>query len=547
VRAYWWVPVRELQGDFLQPTDNSLVLRHNEQTNAQAEERAMEQLRQHWHALERFLEEADRVNATQERIFPELGMIIATKVCWDGMKMYRTSSPTAARAHGPSQAGLYATGLCGNRSLLFKNGTAVLGTEVVRHLYGSSQPVSAHLPLFHYFYPYMPRPEVHEMRSYQHRFCAMPLPDDPEMVWQPGHDNNAVEWIEGLYAISDEHHENVGHLNRDVQFVAQWMAFTRFSSDAYLQRVAPSGVLWVTRHGWGSSEHAETITRGIFEAQWGLNVLRDPRTRKCFSAIAQKAVKDPGTAQSRTILRQAALNYCNLSADATHLRPHYVLLVHRNSTHRWLANEERVVRDLKELSRRHGLDLIVKDFATLSFCAQVRLLSESAVVVAAHGAFLGNAPYMHPRAVVAELFYLASEDDSADPTLAGTAGSLVSQGQPYVLVNITRTTCHPSTAKAKWIQGSCGLYVPSELTKAIEYMLTTADDGREHRRAPRPISPFSHLFSQLWPPPPPARTPPVPRPYPASEAHFTPHIAKATGARLAPSPSLRYISPVSCS
>ena len=262
----------------------------------------------------------------------------------------------------------------------------------------------------------------------RHDYCFAPR------EWGPRDDDNQTAWLGGLSLVGSERHAiNFNHFNRDVLF---WNRVLRSEKAAAARRAVghadgPSAgrvqrlvVADPDDLSEWSLHHVRAVLPATLRARllWSaagrhralrrkreLSVAVPPPARTvCFDALAEKVKAYSGDRDDLSAMRVRAFDYCGVPRDTV---PSELVLEVRgrsNSTSRRVSNAAELSVFLEEYARRE-LCLRYSEvvFSTLDYCGQVRAVAKAKMLVGIHGQGLTNAVFLHPDAVLVELFTAA--------------------------------------------------------------------------------------------------------------------------------------------
>ena len=240
---------------------------------------------------------------------------------------------------------------------------------------------------------------------------------------------------EGTVVILNELHgnSNIGHASRDAMFLANVVMnhgknITRIIVDDPLPHQKSA---FAHRH-----DSLRAITLGRLDPsliQFGHKTEPPWVSRNTI----QKAFSWPGDQETAKFYRSQAYAYCHVEHDCNADTKYVMIEDHGGRVRQW--NQKLEVDNLvKSQSWAKNLTLIHHSFDNTTFCEQVRIMSETAVMIAPHGAAIaGNCIFMRDRSVIVELGYMYtdwSQTSTYDPIGAASANIEMSKiiGRSYV-------------------------------------------------------------------------------------------------------------------
>ena len=215
---------------------------------------------------------------------------------------------------------------------------------------------------------------------------------------------------------TERHSSNLNHFNRDVLFwhrvVRRWPTLVARLLARDLDALAE----------WSASHLRATVPRELVDGllwshdpkhQSGAGVARKrnvssalvPATRYvCFEAIGEKVDIYTGDWDDRAALRASALHYCELPADEAPAELVLEVRGEANTTTRRVANRRQLSSFLSAVARASCLTFREVVFSALDYCGQVAAVARARILVGIHGQGLSNSIFLHPDALLVELF-----------------------------------------------------------------------------------------------------------------------------------------------
>ena len=256
----------------------------------------------------------------------------------------------------------------------------------------------------------VPCAEVSSRTFQRHDYCFAPK----EHASAPANDTT---WLRGLTLFATERHSsNLNHFNRDVLF---WHRVVRRWPDAVTRLVARDSDPLAD---WSAGHLSAVLPPRLVESLlWshdpkhlsGIGVARKrnisstvaPNSKYvCFEAIGEKVDIYSGDRDDRTALRASALRYCKLPAEEP---PGELVLEVRgetNTTTRRVVNRRQLSNFLSGVARAACLTYREVIFSALNYCGQVAAVARARILVGIHGQGLSNSIFLHPDALLVELF-----------------------------------------------------------------------------------------------------------------------------------------------
>jgi len=220
----------------------------------------------------------------------------------------------------------------------------------------------------------------------------------PFKVRDVAENHNSVE--EGITILLEELHasNNIGHASRDALFLAH-----------VLQHVKPARIIVSDPISKSiPNEHRRMSIMALRESSnpkpeiyfFDGNLKSLPQTTSCFELILRKATPFAGFGQARDFYRAAAYSFCKLSA----LEMNIILVEQHVGSREW-DNPDYIEQTIREQEWAKPYQVVSKKLNHLTFCQQVELFARSKVAFLHHGAAAeGNSPFMHPSALLVEIF-----------------------------------------------------------------------------------------------------------------------------------------------
>ena len=194
---------------------------------------------------------------------------------------------------------------------------------------------------------------------------------------------------------------SLSHMARDIGLLAEIEYDDIISIDGIIANYSWSQMSAVTQ------DMVKLATLGKFEKNSNVYMVEKvPIMPTCYSGILQKAVGRPGHPRSWNAVTENARRECNIIDP----EEAYDIVILQRDVHRRDFEESELddlMQTVKSLlgSQSSKMSIRQASFDKATFCEQVRILTNSAVFIAAHGqAVAGNIHYLNTNGLFIELF-----------------------------------------------------------------------------------------------------------------------------------------------
>lgn len=477
-----------------------------------------------WEELKRWVKNARSMSGGQQRLFPELDLLVSTRACV-GPEVEVPWFLLAGKdgsATSWEEIAAEAGAICGQGKLVNDELASKLGRRV---LMPCKQPVPG--GGWHKLEPY--GLELMESCGLSEGFpgssdchCGT---QDCRSLRTPGTNccrgmHTGLEW-RGLGILTGELRTNIAHFARD----ALWL-HSLFRGNASLESlgVGRGGLepeLVLTKHA--ATECIEndycvkTGRKAIFEMEEFLEEVAlqgisprpptfdagDPAQRGtvCFEVVAQRWRPWAASGNQVQSFRAKALRKCKIQDRGLNKK---IVMIRRDSKSRQWKDEQTVKQHLKALAASIGSTLTSANLGQLTPCEQVEVLHDAMIMIGVHGADLTNMIFLPAGAAVVEVAVECEvEGGSIDTPFwrgPGTLmnGSVTEQARAMWRQQNREGTCPPSGAtlpQDEWLQG----YPTSQFAKLARqanllYTAVMDCSGSECHRA----QPNGGVFDRGW-------------------------------------------------
>lgn len=213
------------------------------------------------------------------------------------------------------------------------------------------------------------------------------------------------------------HPDNINHVGRDLLGLASMLSLGRRSG--YTVMLKPEFVN-SSMSPWGKNILQALTRRGLQFGNWHDEADRFAKVAvrlgasspvgrdvdlSCGVVCATTSVRygNTGDVEGATLLRQAALEHCQLPPDPPTDRT-LLLITREPPQSRTLRNLPLIVQTLTPFAKSLGLRFAAANFGKLSFCEQVQRASAAYIMVGIHGADLINTMFQHADSTLFELY-----------------------------------------------------------------------------------------------------------------------------------------------